>query len=153
MPHSFVLIRCRPAWLFENGGEDFLSILRDAQIDFPEERLYVTLTDVQVDDFDRLGRIGSFYADFRYLKSGTRPGGKDKHLDGVLSMSPDMLIVDLASMIKKKTVSASYPHLLQTMEHLCDQLGAPLLYKNISHLGQLRYAWQHGEQVLHWGIC
>ncbi|MEW8975699.1 MAG: hypothetical protein AB2741_05930 [Exiguobacterium sp.] len=48
-------------------------------------------------------------------------------------MSPDMLIVDLSSMIEKKTVSASYPHLLQTMEHLCDQLGAPLLYKNISH--------------------
>ncbi|MFP7280687.1 EAL-associated domain-containing protein [Exiguobacterium indicum] len=139
---AFILIRCRPAWLFENGGEDFLHVLRTVDSSFPKERMYVTLTDVQVDDFDRLGRIVAYYQNSGLKVALDR--AEATSLERVFSMSPDMLIVDLSSMIEKKTVSASYPHLLQTMEHLCDQLGAPLLYKNISHLGQLRYAWQHG---------
>jgi len=140
--HSFILIRCRPNWLFENGGEDFLNLLRQADISLPKERLYITLTDVLVDDLDRLGRIVAYYQN-----SGLKVAldhAEATSLERVFSLSPDMLIVDLASMTEKKTVSATYPKLLQTMEHLCDLLGAPLLYKNISHIGQLRYAWQHG---------
>ncbi|WP_449402658.1 hypothetical protein [Exiguobacterium artemiae] len=60
----------------------------------------MTLTDVQVDDFDRLGRIVAYYQNSGLKVALDR--AEATSLERVFSMSPDMLIVDLASMIEKK---------------------------------------------------
>lgn len=62
--------------------------------------MYVTLTDVQVDDFDRLGRIVAYYQNSGLKVALDR--AEATSLERVFSMSPDMLIVDLSSMIEKR---------------------------------------------------
>ena len=144
----FVTFRCRSEWLLEDGGEAFLAPLRE--LNFPLHRIYVTLQGKDLVDVPRLSRVVQYYR-----SSGVKVAldcAEATSIEDIMTIAPELLLVDLATMVEKKTLSVTYPHLLQTMEYVASKLGAPLLYKSINHLGQLRYAWQHGGRFYMGGL-
>ncbi|EPE62983.1 EAL-associated signaling domain protein [Exiguobacterium sp. S17] len=137
---QFVTFRCRSEWILEEGGEAFLAPLRE--LNFPLHRIFVTLQGTELVDVSRLSRVVQYYR-----SSGVRVAldfAESTSIEDIMTIAPELLLVDLATMVEKKTLSVTYPQMLQTMEYIASKLGAPLLYKSIDHLGQLRYAWQHG---------
>lgn len=145
---QFVTFRCRSEWILEEGGEAFLAPLRE--LNFPLHRIYVTLQGTDLVDVSRLSRVVQYYR-----SSGVKVAldfAESTSIEDIMTLAPELLLVDLATMIEKKTLSVTYPHMLQTMEYIASKLGAPLLYKSIDHLGQLRYAWQHGGRYYMGGL-
>ncbi|WP_058765737.1 EAL-associated domain-containing protein [Exiguobacterium chiriqhucha] len=145
---QFVTFRCRSEWILDQGGEAFLAPLRE--LNFPLHRIYVTLQGTDLVDVSRLSRVVQYYR-----SSGVKVAldfAESTSIEDIMTVAPEMLLVDLATMVEKKTLSVTYPQMLQTMEYIASRLGAPLLYKSIDHLGQLRYAWRHGGRYYMGGL-
>lgn len=145
---QFVTFRCRAEWILEEGGEAFLAPLRE--LNFPLHRIYVTLQGTDLVDIPRLARVVQYYR-----SSGVKVAldfAESTSIEDIMTIAPELLLVDLATMVEKKTLSVTYPNMLQTMEYIASKLGAPLLYKSIDHTGQLRYAWQHGGRYYMGGL-
>lgn len=145
---SFVTFRCRAEWILEEGGEAFLAPLRE--LNFPLHRIYVTLQGTDLVDVSRLSRVIQYYRSYG-LKIAL-DFAESTSIEDIMTLAPELLLVDLGTMIEKKTLSVTYPNMLQTMEYIASKLGAPLLYKSIDHVGQLRYAWQHGGRYYMGGL-
>ena len=146
--NSFVTFRCRAEWILEEGGEAFLAPLRE--LNFPLHRIYVTLQGTDLVDVSRLSRVIQYYRSYG-LKIAL-DFAESTSIEDIMTLAPELLLVDLGTMIEKKTLSVTYPNMLQTMEYIASKLGAPLLYKSIDHVGQLRYAWQHGGRYYMGGL-
>ncbi|MDX5981463.1 MULTISPECIES: EAL-associated domain-containing protein [Exiguobacterium] len=144
----FVTFRCRSEWILEEGGEAFLAPLRE--LNFPLHRIYVTLQGTDLVDVPRLSRVIQYYRSYG-LKIAL-DFAESTSIEDIMTLAPELLLVDLGTMIEKKTLSVTYPNMLQTMEYIASKLGAPLLYKSIDHIGQLRYAWQHGGRYYMGGL-
>nr|WP_251030128.1 EAL-associated domain-containing protein [Exiguobacterium sp. s181] len=144
----FVTFRCRSEWILEEGGETFLAPLRE--LNFPLHRIYVTLQGTDLVDVPRLSRVIQYYRSYG-LKIAL-DFAESTSIEDIMTLAPELLLVDLGTMIEKKTLSVTYPNMLQTMEYIASKLGAPLLYKSIDHIGQLRYAWQHGGRYYMGGL-
>ncbi|WP_214685574.1 EAL-associated domain-containing protein [Exiguobacterium sp. s155] len=144
----FVTFRCRSEWILEEGGETFLAPLRE--LNFPLHRIYVTLQGTDLVDVPRLSRVIQYYRSYG-LKIAL-DFAESTSIEDIMTLAPELLLVDLGTMIEKKTLSVTYPNMLQTMEYIALKLGAPLLYKSIDHIGQLRYAWQHGGRYYMGGL-
>lgn len=144
----FVTFRCRSEWILEEGGEAFLAPLRELK--FPLHRIYVTLQGTDLVDVPRLSRVIQYYRSYG-LKIAL-DFAESTSIEDIMTLAPELLLVDLGTMIEKKTLSVTYPNMLQTMEYIASKLGAPLLYKSIDHIGQLRYAWQHGGRYYMGGL-
>nr|WP_240542767.1 EAL-associated domain-containing protein [Exiguobacterium qingdaonense] len=144
----FVTFRCRSEWILEEGGEAFLTPLRE--LNFPLHRIYVTLQGTDLVDVPRLSRVIQYYRSYG-LKIAL-DFAESTSIEDIMTLAPELLLVDLATMVEKKTLSVTYPNMLQTMEYIASKLGAPLLFKSINHLGQLRYAWQHGGRYYMGGL-
>lgn len=144
----FVTFRCRSEWILEEGGETFLAPLRE--LNFPLHRIYVTLQGTDLVDVPRLSRVIQYYRSYG-LKIAL-DFAESTSIEDIMTLAPELLLVDLGTMIEKKTLSVTYPNMLQTMEYIASKLGAPLLYKSINHIGQLRYAWQHGGRYYMGGL-
>lgn len=144
----FVTFRCRSEWILEEGGEAFLAPLRE--LNFPLHRIYVTLQGTDLVDVPRLSRVIQYYRSYG-LKIAL-DFAESTSIEDIMTLAPELLLVDLGTMVEKKTLSVTYPNMLQTMEYIASKLGAPLLYKSIDHIGQLRYAWQHGGRYYMGGL-
>ncbi|WP_078146357.1 EAL-associated domain-containing protein [Exiguobacterium sp. HVEsp1] len=144
----FVTFRCRSEWILEEGGEAFLAPLRE--LNFPLHRIYVTLQGTDLVDVPRLSRVIQYYRSYG-LKIAL-DFAESTSIEDIMTLAPELLLVDLGTMIEKKTLSVTYPNMLQTMEYIASKLGAPLLYKSIDHIGQLLYAWQHGGRYYMGGL-
>ncbi|WP_214829064.1 EAL-associated domain-containing protein [Exiguobacterium algae] len=145
---QFVTFRCRSEWILEEGGEAFLAPLRE--LNFPLHRIYVTLQGKELVDVQHLARVVQYYR-----SSGVKIAldfAESTSIEDIMTIAPELLLVDLGTMVEKKTLSVTYPNMLQTMEYIASKLGAPLLYKSIDHVGQLRYAWQHGGRYYMGGL-
>ncbi|WP_034815773.1 EAL-associated domain-containing protein [Exiguobacterium alkaliphilum] len=145
---QFVTFRCRAEWILEAGGEAFLAPLHE--LNFPLHRIYVTIQGTDLVDVSRLSRVVQYYRS--YGVKIALDFAESTSIEDIMAIAPELLLVDLATMVEKKTLPVTYPHMLQTMEYIASKLGAPLLYKSIDHVGQLRYAWQHGGRFYMGGL-
>lgn len=145
---QFVTFRCRAEWILEEGGEAFLAPLHE--LNFPLHRIYVTIQGTDLVDVSRLSRVVQYYRS--YGVKIALDFAESTSIEDIMAIAPELLLVDLGTMVEKKTLSVTYPQMLQTMEYIASRLGAPLLYKSIDHVGQLRYAWQHGGRYYMGGL-
>lgn len=131
--------------LMLDNGEQFLQlILKYKNKGLRPDQIVIEISDRKYgNDHGHIEHLLSYYKSFGIKVAIDKVGNDSGQLDRIAGLEPDILKIDMSSLMSNTSGSA-YLDVLHSLSILARKIGANLLFENIETTYQLQFAWKNG---------
>jgi EAL domain-containing protein (putative c-di-GMP-specific phosphodiesterase class I) len=131
--------------LMLDNGEQFLQlILKYKDKGLRPDQIVIEISDRKHgNDHGHIEHLLSYYKSYGIKVAIDKVGNDSGQLDRIAGLEPDILKIDLSSLMSN-TPGSAYLDVLHSLSILARKIGANLLFGNIETTYQLQFAWKNG---------